>query len=196
MIKLAEDEKVTYVVRKHWFIFAREAFILLFLLFLPGLIALVGKILSIEYTFEISGGIVNLFVILSSIFFLFVWMMFFILWTDYYLDILVITNKHIFDVQQKSLFSRELSIFRLDKIQDITAEVNGVIQTFLSFGTITIQTAGEDKDFIVRGVPKPFELKDSISRQQDLFMKEFQTINISQELLEKLEKDKTFPETI
>lgn len=194
MIKLAEDEEVILVVRKHWFILARETFFLLFLLLLPGLIALVGEILSIEYTFEISGNIINLFFILSSIFFLFVWTMFFIIWTDYYLDILILTNKRIIDVEQKGLFSRELSTFRLDKIQDATAEINGVIQTFLSFGTIIIQTAGEDKDFIVRGIPKPFEVKNYISKQQDLFMEELQTVNISQDSLEKLEKNKIFQE--
>jgi len=192
MIKLAEDEEVIRVIRKHWFVLVRETFFLLFLLFLPGVIALAGKILSIEYTFEISGNIVNLFVILSSIFFLFVWMTFFIIWTDYYLDILILTNKRIIDVEQRGLFSRELSTFRLDKIQDATAETNGIIETFLSFGTINIQTAGEDKDFIIRGIPKPFEVKNNISRQQDLFMEELQTVNLSQESLEKLEKDKSF----
>ncbi len=186
MIRLGKDEKIISRARKHWFILIKETIFLLFLLFLPGLIALAGKVLSVKYTFEISGDMVTLFVIASSIFLLFVWMMFFIIWTDYYLDILILTNKHIIDVEQKGLFSRELSAFRLDKIQDVTAEANGMIQTVLSFGTIHIQTAGEDQDFIVRGIPKPFETKHKISKQQDLLMDQLRTVNISPESLERL----------
>ena len=186
MIRLGKGEKIISITRKHWFILLKETFFLLFLLFLPLFIALAGKILSVEYAFEISGDVIILFVVASSIFLLFVWMMFFIIWTDYYLDILILTNKHIIDIEQKGLFSRELSAFRLDKIQDVTAETSGVIQTVLSFGTIHIQTAGEDQDFIVRGIPKPFETKHNISKQQDFIMDELRTVNLSPESLEKL----------
>ncbi len=188
MIRLGKDEKIISITRKHWFILIKETIFLSFLLCLPILIAFLGKILSMKYTFEISGDIITLFVIASSIFLLFVWMIFFIIWTDYYLDILILTNKHIIDVEQKGLFSRELSAFRLDKIQDVTAEANGMIQTLLSFGTIHIQTAGEDQDFIVRGISKPFEVKHNISKQQDLLTDKLRTVNISPESLEKLKK--------
>ena len=188
MIRLAKDEKIISTTRKHWFVLVRETLFLFFMLLLPFSIAMAGKILSIEYTFEITGNTITLFVIISSIFLLFVWMMFFVIWTDYYLDILILTNKHVIDVEQKGLFSRELSTFRLDKIQDVTAEANGMIQTFFSFGTIHIQTAGEDQDFVIRGIPKPFEVKHNISKQQDLLMDELRTVNISPESLAKLRK--------
>ncbi|MCK5590704.1 MAG: PH domain-containing protein [Candidatus Pacebacteria bacterium] len=188
MIRLAKDEKIISITRKHWFILIKETLFVFLLLLLPFFIALAGKILSIEYTFEISGSTITLFVIASSIFLLLIWMMFFMIWTDYYLDILILTNKHVIDVEQKGLFSRELSAFRLDKIQDVTAESNGMIQTFLSFGTIHIQTAGEDQDFIVRGIPKPFEVKHNMSKQQDLLMDQLRTVNISPESLKKLRR--------
>ena len=186
MIRLGKDEKIISITRKHWFILMKETIFLLFLLCLPFVVVTVFSILNADHVIEISGNIITLFVVGSSVFLLFVWMIFFIIWTDYYLDILILTNKHIIDVEQKGLFSRELSAFRLDKIQDVTAESNGVIQTVLSFGTIHIQTAGEDQDFIVRGIPKPFEVKHNISKQQDLLMDELRTVNISPESLERL----------
>ena len=187
MIKLTKGEEVLLTIRKHWFILAGETIFLLFLLCLPFLTLLVFKFLDTDHIIKISGSMTALFIFASSVFLLFVWISFFIIWTDYYLDILIVTNKHIIDVEQKGLFSRELSTFRLDKIQDVTAETNGIIQTFLSFGTICIQTAGEDQDFVVYGMPKPFEIKHMISRQQNVVMEKLRTVNISPESLKQLQ---------
>lgn len=187
MIKLTKNETILLTVRKHWFVLVGETIFLLFLLCLPLLVVLAFKILDTDHIIKISGSITALFIFASSVFLLFLWTSFFMIWTDYYLDILIVTNRHIIDVEQKGLFSRELSTFRLDKIQDVTAETNGVIQTFLSFGTIHIQTAGEDQDFVVRGIPNPFEIKHLISKQQNTAVERLRTVNLSSESLEQLQ---------
>lgn len=180
MIKLVQDEKILFIARKHWFVFVKEALVLFFLLCAPFLIILVFKFLNIKYDIKIHGDVMILFVFLSSIFLLFIWVSVFIVWTDYCLDILIITNMRIVEVEQKGFFSRELSTFRLENIQDITAESNGIIQTFLEFGIIHIQTAGEDRDFIMHGVSKPFELKNFISQLQDTAAEEPMIVKIAQ----------------
>ncbi len=189
MIKLGEDEKILFIVLKHWFVLLKETIFLSFLLFLPFAIIFIFSFLNKNFNININGNIIILFIFASSIFFFFLWIIFFIIWTDYYLDILIITNEHIIDVEQKGLFSRELSTFRLDKIQDMTAETNGIIQTLLSFGTIHIQTAGEDRDFIIRGIPKPFDVKYNISQQQDVIMNELKTVNLSEQSLNEIKQN-------
>jgi len=180
MIKLAQDEKILFIARKHWFVFVKEAVALFFLLCAPFLIILVLKLLNTKYDIKIHGDVVVLFIFLSSVFLLFIWVSIFVIWTDYCLDILIVTNMRIVEVEQKGFFSRELSTFRLENVQDITAESNGMIQTFLGFGTIHVQTAGEDRDFIMRGVPKPFELKNFISQLQDTSLEESKIVKIAQ----------------
>ena len=90
-----------------------------------------------------------------SIWLLTLWIFIFIEWTDYYLDLWVITNKRILDVEQMGFFRREVTSFGYDYIQDITIETKGFIQTMLKFGTLHIQTAGHNKEILIRDASNP-----------------------------------------
>ncbi len=162
MIKLDKNEKVILEARKHWFILFTETFFLVFLLLFPVFIIVGIKILNIQQFIQFVGDGTFLSIIIIAIWLLFIWIIFFVIWTNYYLDILILTNKRIIDIEQKGLFSREVSTFRLDKIQDITTEVHGILATLLDFGDVHIQTAGESRDFIAKGVPRPAIIKRKI----------------------------------
>ena len=184
MIRLEKDEKILFIIRKHWFVFFVDIISVALLLLIP--VTMIASLHYLKQFIDISGNDVALVATASSVVLLFIWTSIFIIWTDYYLDILILTNKHIIDVEQKGLFSRELSMFRLDKIQDITSEVNGLIPTLLKFGTIHIQTAGDDREFLVRGMPKPFEVRHRISKQQSFALKESRVVDISDDSLKKI----------
>jgi membrane protein YdbS with pleckstrin-like domain len=186
MITLQKDEKIQMIVRKHWFVFFADIISMIFVLLVPIGLAMVLYYLHTYIT--LSGNILALFTVVTSLLMLFVWLTIFVIWTDYYLDILILTNKHIIDVEQKGLFSRELSSFRIDKMQDVTSEVNGIIPTFLKFGTIHIQTAGEDREFIVHGVPKPYDLRHAITKLQNTALEEQRTVTVSDESLQKMKR--------
>ena len=186
MITLEKDEKILLIIRKHWFVFLADIISMILVLFIPLLIT-VGIKFAQDYI-DISGNIIALISTATALLLLYVWLTIFVIWTDYYLDILIVTNKQVIDVEQKGLFSRELSSFRLDKIQDVTSEVNGIIQTFLKFGTLHIQTAGEDREFIVRGVPKPYDLRHRITKLQNVVLDSQRTVHVSEESLEKIKR--------
>ncbi len=162
MIKLDKDEKIILQVRKHWFILFGETLFLVFLLLLPVIIIIATSLLKVSGFIEITGNEIFLYIIITSLWLLFIWVTFFVIWTDYYLDILIVTNKRIVDIEQKGLFSREVSTFRLDRIQDITTEVHGLIATLINFGDVHIQTAGESREFIAKGIPKPTKVRRQI----------------------------------
>jgi len=162
MIKLDKNEKVILEARKHWFILFTETFFLIFLLLFPLFIFIGIKILNIQQYIKFIGDGTFLSIMFIAIWFLFIWIIFFVIWTNYYLDILIVTNKRIIDIEQKGLFSREVSTFRLDRIQDITIEVRGILATLLDFGDVHIQTAGEKRDFVAKGAPHPTLIKRKI----------------------------------
>lgn len=60
---------------------------------------------------------------------------------------LVVTNENIIQVLQFSLFNRQVSQLNLAKIQDVSVDQVGIIQTFFGYGTIEIETAGEAANF-------------------------------------------------
>ena len=96
--------------------------------------------------------------------------------TEYYLDVLVITSKRIIHADQKSLFSRNTSTLELEKIQDVTVEVDGFLETILGFGTVRIQTAGEMKDFVLHQAHHPETVKEEILTAQS---------NVKEEILKR-----------
>jgi len=175
MINLHKDEHVLHVARKHWFILFGQALFIAFLFVIPFILYIILQSLPTINVLSLPGNPVYLFGALSGVWFLFLWILFFVIWTNYYLDILILTNKRIVSIDQKGLFSREVSNFRLDRIQDITVEVHGIIATFLKFGTIHIQTAGEDREFIMKGAPNPYKIKELVLKEHSRTVEQYRT---------------------
>ncbi len=161
-INLEKDEYIIYEVRKHWFILLRPIFFALFAVLLPVFIYAVASALPIEFKSE--GNIIILFLFLYSIWALIVWIFIFVSWTNYYLDVWILTNKNLIDVEQIDIFHREIATMRLAKIQDITSEVRGFLPTFLNFGSLKIQTSGLEQEFIIHGVENPNQVREQIEK--------------------------------
>lgn len=82
---------------------------------------------------------------------------------DYYLDAWILTNEKIINIEQKGLFNRVISEQRLYRVQDITSELKGIIPTFLNYGNVYIQTAGEEERFAFKQVPAPYDVVKKIN---------------------------------
>lgn len=188
MITLDKDEKILLKVRKHWIVLVGEATFLILPVIMPFLIVGLLEFLDVARVFTFTGDGTALVIFISSLWLLFVWVIFFMIWTDYYLDILIVTNKHVIDVEQRGLFTRELSTFRLDRIQDVTAEMDGIIQTVFNYGVIHIQTAGEGREFIMHGVPSPFQIKNFISEHHDVSIEKLRTVHLSQDSIDHIKE--------
>lgn len=93
----------------------------------------------------------------------------FMLWTIYYLNVQIITNKRIVDIWQKGIFSQRISELTLPNIEDVTSEVKGFWATVLGYGNVEIQTAGEKENFIFQSVPEPREIEKLIINQTGLY---------------------------
>jgi hypothetical protein len=160
MIDLDPNEKIIAKVRRHKFALILESlFLSIFIIFPPVVYYLIGVS---NFKIQTGGSIFFLFLYIYSVVLLFVWVIFFKIWTDYYLDILVVTNKRIIDVEQKGFFHRDIATVRLDNIQDIRVNIKGILATFLDYGEVHIQTASESREFVMHFVPKPNKIKAMI----------------------------------
>jgi len=157
MLELEPGEKIVLKVRRHKLGLIFQSMFLALFIFLPPLLFWAS-----ERTIGIKGNDFALFSGVYSLILLIGWMMFFVIWTSYYLDVLIITDKRVIDIDQKGFFSREVATLSLDKIQDITITISGILATFLDFGTFKIQTAGESEEFIIHDVPEPSKIKSII----------------------------------
>lgn len=89
----------------------------------------------------------------------FVWLFFFFSIVDYMLDLWFITDKRIIDIQQEGFFSRKVSEQYLDRVQDVSSEVSGIMPTIFRYGDVKVQTAGEHPQFVFEDVPNPEEIR-------------------------------------
>jgi len=100
--------------------------------------------------------------VFASIYFLCAWLFAFMEFTDYYLDLWIVTSERVLSSEQKGLFNRVASELHLAAIQDVTSEQRGLLGTFLDFGDVHIQTAGEKGRFHFDNVDHPERVKETI----------------------------------
>ena len=170
MLKLTENEIIIKTFRKHWFLPLMQTFVvsLLFVAPIIALLVLLDRTVVTEYfelTFALQKPSIAVFVL--SIWGLFLWLRFFNFWTDHNLDGWILTNKRVIDVEQRGFFRREVASFRLERLQDVTTEVHGIIATFFNFGDVHVQTAGTDREFVLRHAAAPTIVKETILKEHD-----------------------------
>ena len=177
MFILDNGENIVKVVRRHWFVMLSFGFSLLLMALAPVLLYMFGKYIGLSLP-NLGGNLKTWITFLYYIWLLLLWTVFFIEWTDYYLDVLIITDRRVIEVEQKGFFRREVSTVRLDRIEDITVNVNGVLATFLDYGTIRIQSAAEAREFIIRDVPEPNKVKSVIYNLHSKMLEASQPVHI------------------
>jgi len=165
-----KDEVVVYEVRRHWFVLYLRLAVLMIFVLLPLLFYSVIKALPIRLIAE--GNVYFLLLFFYFIWLLFIWIIGIILWTDYFLDVMLITNKRLIRVEQNGLFSREVSYVDLQNIQDVKSEVNGFLATMLNFGHLSVQTSAQNREFVMRCISNPFATRDRLNQAIDLYDKE------------------------
>lgn len=157
------QEKILLVLHRHWFDILSQFFVLFLMLIL-----LLGSFFALPSIFPglLDGQGQTVFLFVENIFFMFLWILSFLIWVDYYFDVWIVTDCRIVNIEQKGLFSRVVSELQLENIQDITTDVKGVIATFLNYGNLYVQTAAEMERFVFRNIPDPYSVKDMVMNLQ------------------------------
>lgn len=168
--KYESGEHLITSVRKHPLIFVGQLIPFAVLAWLPSLLpALVEGLAAAG-----SGG--PLLEALSfdhpwlrfvvGIYWLFLWMGAFHTFTDFYLDQWVITNHRIVRIDQVGFFDRQVSSLHLNRVQDVQSDVRGILGELFGFGTLSVETAGDDSGrFRIRGIANVRGLRDVIMKE-------------------------------
>ncbi len=164
-IDILPDERIVVGIRKHWFVFVLELSGLLVAAVVPFVAAIFAERLMPGVVNTIgSVQFENLMVIGLAVWMIILTMLFFIMFTSYYLDMLIITNQRLIDVDQISLFARDIATAPLHNLEDVKIQSLGIFATLFKFGTLQIQTAAESKEIVIRGIRHPERAKEIIMR--------------------------------
>lgn len=149
-------EKVLLLLRQH-------SFTILIRLGFFGLAALVPVALILIFgPYFTQNGLMLLFLFSSIIWYMALWLGMFHALTIYTLNTVIITDQRIINSEQKGLFNRKTSELNSNRIQDVSVHTNGIIETLLKFGNVTVQSASSETHFIFYQIPKPERVKEVI----------------------------------
>lgn len=160
------EEKIILLLRRHFLVLLGHLFPVIFLagiifagyIFLPMYISALSERIYQGYFF-LALNVLSLYTLGFT----------FLIWMDWYLDVWIVTNERIVDIIQSGLFGRDVSEFRLDRIQDVTVHAKGIFATIFNYGDVRIQTAGGEKvEFVFEQVPNPYATKDMVLKAAHL----------------------------
>ena len=161
--ELEPGEHVVKETRKHWFLFLIELLPYVLLAFapfiLPKFFALAPPLAPYAGFFDYQTPLARTGL---GVWLLLWWTGAWGAFTRYFLNVWIFTNERIVNIKQHRYFSREVSSLFLSRVQDVTTEVTGVLPSLLNIGDIKVQTAAEDVEFVMRGIPRPEQMRDII----------------------------------
>ncbi len=168
---LEEGEKILLSVRKHWFVFFCEllpfALAAWLPLYLPTLFSALMAASPNSAQLLVDFSFANPWVRLAySAWWFVLWILAFNIFTQYFLNMWIITNRRIVSIHQWGFFSRQVTSFLLSHVQDVTTTIDGFFATLIHFGTVRAETAGESApNFYMTGIPDPTGIRDLIMNE-------------------------------
>lgn len=84
---------------------------------------------------------------------------------------LFVTDKSLVQVLQKTLFNRKVSRLSMSNVEDVNEEQRGILANLFNYGTLTVQTAGTEDNFIFTLCPNPAGLADRIIEARQAYAK-------------------------
>jgi hypothetical protein len=161
--ELEPGEEVVLLARKHWLLFLSELLPYAIIAVLPFSLPKFLPLFSVSapyaefftYTTPLARAALGVWLLIT-------WTGCWGTFTKYFLNAWVLTSHRIVDIKQRRFFSREVSSLFLSRVQDVTTEVNGVLPSLLNMGDIKVQTAAEDVEFVMHGIPRPEQMRDII----------------------------------
>ena len=84
---------------------------------------------------------------------------------------LLVTDKSLVQILQKTLFIRKVSRLSMSNVEDVNEEQRGIIASIFNYGTLTVQTAGTEDNFVFTLCPNPAALADRIIEARQAYAK-------------------------
>ena len=137
------QEQVLLVVHKHWASLLLEALVVIF----PGALIAFILLISRAQLSEAAVAAHALLPLLVPLSFLIIWVVLAVMWTMYYLDALVVTDRRIFYAEQQNLFARSVSEWTIEGTR-IGVRISGMFPSLLHYGTLLVGSPGQEPEEI------------------------------------------------
>lgn len=157
-----DEEKIILFLRKHFITNIPWIFTAIIMLLVPSFITSLNILNDIpsnfRFVFIMIWYLITTAYVLES----------FLTW---FFNVYIVTDERIIDIDFYNLIYKEVSDANIDRIEDVTYKMGGVVRTLFNYGDVLIQTAAEVGNFEFLAVPYPDKVAKVL---QDLRMEEEQ----------------------
>jgi hypothetical protein len=174
LIEFDPDEILVDEIRKHWFglylIYLTGGFVTFVIFFVFGLLPSFLK--NDELQIDLSSYapvllFVGLILVSLSVVATFIGAYL------YKNDVILVTNEKIAQVLYKTIFNRKISQLSIGDVQDVTVSQVGIFPRIFKYGTIVIETAGEQENYKFTYVPDPYRRSKNIVGSHEKNLQKF-----------------------
>lgn len=109
-----------------------------------------------------AGSVTGVISFIGLIFTIFVLVIMVIQAILYINNVIFVTNEKIAQVLYINIFNRKISQLSLGDIQDVTVTQKGILAHMFNYGTLVIETAGEQQNYTFTYIPDPYMASKSI----------------------------------
>lgn len=88
-------------------------------------------------------------------------------------NVIYVTSDKIAQVLYTSLFNRKMSQLSIGDVQDVTVTQKGIFARIFNYGTLVIETAGEQQNYTFNYVPDPYQSARLIVGAHEENLKEY-----------------------
>lgn len=150
-----EQDEVVFVFARPYFVAFLPTLLIYLLIFTVTVLAQFGLRGSAS---DLAPSFINGVVLALGVFQLISLFVFFVLVYDFYLDIIIVTDRRLVNIEHEQVFYHKIAELSLEDVEDVTSEVKGFLPTMFNYGKVTIQTAGEKPNFDMEDVKNPREI--------------------------------------
>ncbi len=145
----------------------------IYLVVIVAVAAIVGLVLALSpSTFQTSGSTISgsLSAVIAASAILLAVILFTVTYV-YRQSRMLVTNKSLVQILQKTLFIRKVSRLSMSNVEDVNEEQRGLLASLFDYGTLTVQTAGTEDNFVFTLCPHPARLADKIIEARQAYAK-------------------------
>lgn len=156
LIEFDDQEELLLEIRKH--IFGLFLIVLSGTLIALALLATTIALASSSFLFDLGldnakpviallGFVVTVVIAIATIIYV----------QLYRSNVVFITNEKIAQILYITLFNRKISQLNIGDVQDVTVSQNGFFAHIFGYGTLVVETAGEQQNYTFSFVPNPYQ---------------------------------------
>ena len=160
---LQESESVLLTCRRHWMYLYPK----LVALALVAIVPVAALTAGIAWGPGL-GGVTGLIVLAADVVWGGYWLArLYFTWYRHNNDVWVVTDQRLVDSVRRHWFHHRMASADLVDVEDMAVVKHGLLPTLFNFGDVRCQTAGEQPNFILAGIPKPADVLGTIDSSRD-----------------------------